>query len=204
MRVFVAGASGVIGLRLLPLLVAAGHEVAGMTRSPAKVELLESLGATPLVCDVYDLDAVSEALAAFRPDVVLHELTDLPDDPSRIPELGAANSRMRRQGTRNLLAAAKAAGVQRFVASSVAWPLPGDGGAAVEEHERAVLDAGGVVVRYGQFYGPGTYFASAPPPPPRVHLDDAARRTLEALDASGGVITVVEGSGGPGAGSVSR
>lgn len=196
MRVFVAGASGVIGLRLLPLLVAAGHEVAGMTRSPAKVELLESFGAAPVVCDVYDLDALCDAVVAFRPVVVLHELTDLPDDPTRIHELAAANSRMRRQGTRNLLAAAKSAGTQRFAAQSVAWQLSGDGGVAVAEHERAVLDAGGVVIRYGQLYGPGTYSTSTLPPPPRVHVDDAARRTLEALDAPTGVITVTEEQAG--------
>lgn len=192
MRVFVAGASGVIGLRLVPLLVAAGHGVAGMTRSQTKVELLEAVGAEPVVCDVFDLEALCAAVVSFRPEIVVHELTDLPDDRGRIAELGAANSRMRREGTRNLLAAAKAAEVRRFVAQSVAWQIPGDGGAAVEEHERSVLDAGGVVVRYGQFYGPGTYFESEPPPPPRVHVDDAARRTLVALDGPGGVITVTE------------
>ncbi len=145
MRIFLAGASGVIGVRLVPLLVADGHEVAGMTRSPGKAEGLRALGAEPVVCDVFDLDALSAAVRAFGPDVVLHELTDLPDDPGRISEMAAANNRIRREGTRNLLAAAKAAGAPRFVAQSIAWQIPGDGGAAVEEHERAVLGAGGVV-----------------------------------------------------------
>ena len=192
MRIFVAGASGVIGLRLVPLLVAADHSVAAMTRSQSKLELLGALGAEPVVCDVYDLDALCEALAAFRPDLVLDELTDLPDDPMRIPEMAKANSRMRREGTKHLLAAAKASGVGRFVAQSVAWQLPGDGAAAVKEHEEAVLNAGGVVLRYGQFYGPSTYFENELPSPPRVLIDDAARRTLDMLDAPSGIITIAE------------
>jgi nucleoside-diphosphate-sugar epimerase len=192
MRVFLAGATGVIGLRLVALLVAAGHTVAGMTRSSAKVELLRGLGAEPVVCDVFDRDALREAVVAFAPDVVLHQLTDLPDDRTRIPELSAANARMRREGTRNLLDAAAAAGAGRFVAQSVAWEVPGDGGAAVEEHERAVLDAGGVVIRYGRLYGADTYFPSELPPHPRVHVDDAALRTMPALEASSGVLVVTD------------
>lgn len=191
MRVFIAGASGVIGTRLVPLLVEAGHQVVGMTRSPHKAPLLRDLGAEPVVCDVYDAAAVHDVLARVRPDVVLDELTDLPDDAARIRELGPANSRIRREGTRNLLAGAEAAAVGRFVSQSVAWQLPGDAGAAAEEHERAVLDAGGVVVRYGQFYGPGTYYESKPPPP-RIHIDEAARRTLPALDAAPGAVIVVQ------------
>ena len=104
----------------------------------------------------------------------------------------AANARIRRQGTANLLAAARAAGATRFLAQSVAWRLDGDGGAATEELERSVLAAGGVVLRYGQFYGPGTYHEQAPPPPPRVHVDQAARRTVAALEAPTGVLTIVE------------
>jgi len=191
-RVFLAGASGVMGLRLVPLLVAAGHDVAAMTRTQAKVERLRGLGAEPVVCDVFDLDAVSQAVSGFGPDVVVHQLTDLPDDPARIPELAGANARMRRQGTHNLLVAANAAGAARFVAQSVAWPIPGDGGAAVKEHEHAVLDAGGVVIRYGQLYGPGTYYEAELPSPPRVQVDDAARRTLPALDHPSGVLIVTD------------
>lgn len=168
MRVFLAGGSGVIGMRLIPMLSAAGHDIAGMTRTPGKANRLLTLGAWPVVCDVFDLEALCDAVGSYRPDVVLHQLTDLPDDQSQITERAAANARMRREGTRNLLVAAKRALTPRFVAQSVAWQLPGDGGAAVEEHELAVLDAGGVVIRYGQFYGPGTYFESeVPPAPPR-------------------------------------
>src|SRR6266516_511901 len=136
MRIFVAGASGVIGMRLLPLLVAAGHDVAGMTRSPEKVDLLRELGAEPVVCDVYDAAALSQALIGFGPDAVMHQLTDLPDEAAKIPELGARNDRMRREGTRNVLAAARAAGATRIYAQSIAWKLPGERGVAVAEHER--------------------------------------------------------------------
>ena len=192
MRIFLAGGSGVIGVRLIPLLVGAGYVVAGMTRSPGKADALRSLGAEPVVCDVFDLASLREAMLAFHPDIVLDELTDLPDDRARIPELGAANNRMRREGTANLLAAARAAGAHRLIAQSVAWTLPGDGGAAVMDLEGQVLSADGVILRYGQFYGPGTYFGSNPPPPPRIRVDEAARRTLAALDAPPGVITIVE------------
>lgn len=158
MRALLAGGSGVIRVRLIPLLVGAGHVVAGMTRSPGKADALRSLGAEPVVCDVFDPVSLREAMLAFRPDVVLHQLTDLADDRARIPELGAANNRMRREGTANLLAASRAAGAHRLIAQSVAWTLPGDGGAAVMDLERQVLSTGGVILRYGQFYGPGTYF----------------------------------------------
>ena len=136
MRIFLAGATGVLGVRLVPLLVAAGHQVAGMTRSPEKADSLRVLGAKPVVCDVFDAPALQEAVLAVRPDAVLHQLTDLPDQMSSIPERAAANARIRRQGTRNLLAAAGAAGTTRFLAQSVAWRLTGDAGAATEELER--------------------------------------------------------------------
>jgi uncharacterized protein YbjT (DUF2867 family) len=192
MRIFLAGASGVIGVRLVPLLAKAGHDVAGMTRSPAKVETVRTLGAEPFLCDVFDADALCAAVVSFGPEVVMHQLTDLPDDASRIPELAAANARIRREGTRNLLAAADAAGARRFLAQSVAWQLPGDQGEAVGELERAVLDAGGVILRYGQFYGPGTYHGHEPPHQPRIHLDEAALRTVETLDEPSGVLEIVE------------
>lgn len=193
MRIFVAGATGVIGIPLVRRLVEAGHVVAGMTRSPSKADLLHDLGAQPVICDVYDAEALTKAVEAFKPDVVVHELTDLPDDAARLPEFAAANGRIRREGTRNLLAAAKAAGATKFLAQSVAWEVPGDGGAAVKEHERAVLDAGGVVVRYGLFYGPATFYGDNKPQPPCVHVDEAARRTVDLLDAPSHIVEIVEG-----------
>lgn len=193
MRIFLAGATGVIGIRLVPLLVAQGHKLAGMTRSNDKAESLSALGADPIVCDVFDMESLSKAIIDFHPDLIIHQLTDLPDDTAEIGS-GAANSRMRRQGTRNLLTAAKLGGVHQFIAQSIAWDLPNDGGAAVGEHERAVLDAGGTVIRYGRFYGPGTFFESELPPPPHISIDQAARRTLVALGAQSGVIVATDDS----------
>ena len=192
MRIFIAGASGVIGSRLVPLLVAAGHDVAGMTRSPARAEGLRALGATPIVCDVFDALALREALARYVPDAVIDQLTDLPDDAALIPERSEANNRIRREGTANLIAAARAAGAHRFAAQSVAWRLPAAGAEAVEALEEAVLGSGGVVLRYGRFYGPGTYYEAGLPPHPRIHVEEAARRTVAALDAPSGVITLTE------------
>jgi nucleoside-diphosphate-sugar epimerase len=192
MRVFVAGASGVIGVRLLPLLVEAGHEVAGMTRSAEKVELLRRLGALPVVCDVFELPALREAVIEFAPEAVVSELTDLPDDRERLHAFEAANDRMRREGTRNLLDAAAAAKAPRILAQSIAWQLPGDRGAAVDELEQTVLELGGVVLRYGQLYGPGTFYESALPEPPRVHVEEAAARTADLLEAESGVITITD------------
>jgi hypothetical protein len=122
----------------------------------------------------------------------MHQLTDLPDDVDRIPEFAARNNRIRTEGTRNLLAAMSASGATRFLAQSIAWTPPA-GGEAVAEHERMVLGAGGVVVRYGVFYGPGTYSGTKRlPPPPRIHIDEAARRTVSLLTAPSGVVVVAE------------
>ena len=193
MRIFVAGASGVIGVRLIPLLIDGGHTVAGMTRSPQKAGSLRELGAEAVVCDVFDLDALTRALAAFGPDVVFHQLTDLPDSTEDLARFGERNDRMRGEGTRNLLAAAAAARAGRVIAQSISWELPGESRRAVTAaHERAVLHAGGVVIRYGQFYGPGTFYPAAPPDPPRIHVDDAARQTLPALDVPPGVTIVAD------------
>ena len=192
MRVFLAGATGVLGIRLVPLLVADGHAVAGMTRSAQKSETLRGLGAEPVICDVYDLDALIAAVGAFAPELVLHELTDLPDDAAALAERRDDNARMRREGTRNLLAAATAAGARRLLAQSIAWETTGDGAAAKDELERTVLDFGGVVIRYGQLYGPGTYYERELPPHPRVHVDEAARRTIEALGLESTIVTIAD------------
>jgi nucleoside-diphosphate-sugar epimerase len=192
MWIFLAGSTGVIGVRLVPLLVGAGHVVAGMTRSPGKATELEALGAEPVVCDVYERDTLRDAVVAFEPDAVMHQLTDLPDDASQISEFGERNDRIRREGTQNLLAATAAANVERFYAQSIAWELPGERGAANRTFERTVLDAGGVVIRYGQLYGAGTYYETDPPSAPRIEIDEAARRTIPVLDAASGVVELVE------------
>ena len=192
MRVFLAGASGAIGRQLVPLLVADGHLVAGTTRSESKAAMLRELGAEPVVLDVYDAEALRDAVVAFGPDLVMHQLTDLPDDPAEIADFGAANARMRDVGTANLIAAARAAGAERFLAQSIAF-IPGGGPESRERHEQQVLDQGGVVLRYGMFYGPGTYHEDGNPEDgPRIDVREAARRTLDYLEAPSGVVELVE------------
>lgn len=191
-RVFVAGASGVLGARLVPLLVAAGHDVAGMTRSPSKIDALRQLGAQAVCCDVFDHDALRRAVSDYAPDAVIHQLTDLPDDPKHIERGLAANARIREEGTANLVAAARAAGASRLVVQSIAWTINGSLPASVVELERITLDAGGVVVRYGHWYGPGTYHEGDPPPEPRVHIDTAAHCTLAALELASGTYVATD------------
>ncbi|MGD9991053.1 SDR family oxidoreductase [Pseudonocardia sp.] len=192
-RIFLAGATGVIGRRLVPLLVGAGHVVAGMTRSPGKAQQVADLGAQPVVVDVFDRDALIAAVVEFRPDIVLNELTDLPDDVNRIAEFGDLNARIRTEGNQNIIDAARAAGSPRILAQTVAWTLPdGPDAVAVEQLESSVLAEGGVVLSYGQFYGPGTYNEDGVPAEPRVHIDRAAARTVAVLGADSGVVTIVD------------
>jgi nucleoside-diphosphate-sugar epimerase len=192
-RIYLAGASGVIGSRLVPLLVDAGYTVGAMTRSSEKAARLASLGAEPIVCDVFDRGALTTAVRSFSPDLVLHELTDLPDAVEDLPKAGLLNARIRVEGTRNLIDAMNGLDEPKIVAQSIAWtPDPGPGADAVTSLEQAVLAANGVVLRYGAFYGPGTYYEGELPAAPRVHIDTAAARTLEALDAPSGILTVVD------------
>lgn len=185
MKVFVAGGSGAIGRRLVPQLVEAGHEVAAMTRDRAKAPMLGELGAEPVVCDVFDQNQLKRELRAREPEVVIHQLTDLPQrmKPRKLKRYYQANDRVRREGTSNLLVAARPAGVRRVIAQSVAFwyapkqreslrseadPLyataPEPIGAAVramEFVEKSVLDGGdveGLILRYGFLYGPGTHY----------------------------------------------
>ena len=193
MRIFFAGASGVIGRHLLPLLVDAGHTVGAMTRSATKAGSLVSAGAQAIVCDVFDRPGLTSAVRAFAPDLVLHELTDLPDDLKDLPSDSLLNARIRVEGTRNLLEAMSGLAQVKIVAQSVAWTMqPGREADAVSVLEDAVLAADGVVLRYGFLYGPGTYFESELPPRPRVHIDSAAAQTLEALVAPTGVLAIVD------------
>jgi nucleoside-diphosphate-sugar epimerase len=184
MRVFVAGASGAIGRPLVPRLVAAGHEVTGMTRSAESAEAIRTAGASAAVVDVFDRERLRAAVEEARPDVLVHELTSLPDRLDfRKQDVYEPTNRVRTEGTRNLLDAAAAAGVRRIVAQSIAFayrpegtwvkteedplmetaPGPFGGGVrSLREMESMVLGAQGiegVVLRYGFFYGPGTYYA---------------------------------------------
>lgn len=193
MRIFFAGASGVLGQRLVPRLVQAGHVVGGMTRSASKTELLRQLGAEPIVCDVFDREALIQAVRDFKPDVILNELTDLPDDMTQIPKYSELNARIRTEGNQNLIEAARQSGSPKILAQTVAWKLPdGPDARAVAELERSVLAEGGVVLSYGQFYGPGTYNEKQQPAEPRVHIDRAAERTVEALSAPTGVVVITD------------
>jgi NAD dependent epimerase/dehydratase family len=193
MRIFLAGASGVIGQRLIPRLVQAAHVVGGLTRSPSKTELLKHLGAEPILCDVFDREALIQAVRDFKPDVILNELTDLPDDVAQIGKQAGLNARIRTEGNQNLIEAARRSGSPKILAQSVAWQLPdGPDAMAVAELERSVLAEGGVVLRYGQFYGAGTYNQQQPPAEPRVHIDRAAERTVEVLGEPTGVVVIID------------
>jgi nucleoside-diphosphate-sugar epimerase len=183
MRIFVAGASGALGRQLLPVLVSAGHAVWGLTRTQAKAPLIREAGAEPVVADALDRDAVIAAVRGAAPEVVVHEMTALSAfaNPRRFDREFAETNRLRTEGTRNLIEAARAAGARRFLAQSFAgWPYARTGGpvkteddpldpnppkqarhtlAAIRELEAlttGATDLEGVVLRYGAFYGPGT------------------------------------------------
>lgn len=190
MRIFLAGATGVIGVRLVPLMLTEGHVVAAMTRTPEKVNGLRAAGATPVLCDLFDQESLIAAVKDFRPDVIAHQVTDLPEEIEKLAEFHSANNRVRSEGTRNLLAAAQMVNASGFVAQSIAW----GGGPVIEAHENAVIAAGGTVLRYGQFYGPGTYYENDPPPAPRIHIDAAARRTMPFLAGPRGTFTITDDS----------
>jgi 2-alkyl-3-oxoalkanoate reductase len=222
-RVFLAGATGVIGRRLVPMLLADGHQVTGMTRSREKLEQLRASGAEPVLADALDAAAVHDAVAQARPEAVIHQLTALPSriDPRKIERDFALNDRLRDEGTRILVGAAQAAGATRILAQSIAFSYaPGPPGAvhreqdpllkdppksfkrsaeAMQALERTVLGAGGMVLRYGYFYGPGSAMSRSGsigqdlarrrlPIVGRgqgvwslIHVDDAARATIAAL-----------------------
>ena len=211
MKVFVAGASGVIGRRLVPMLVERGHEVTGMTRSAEKAEQLRALGATPAIRDVFDAEGVQTEIAAAAPEVLVHELTDLPPglDPRKAAEQLAGNDRIREEGTRNLVEAALAAGVRRVVAQSIAFvyemngglkneddrlfddaPFPWDRGVrAVHSLEDAVTKTPGlegVVLRYGFFYGPGSSYA-----PDGYVAREVGRRRFPIVGRGSGVFSFI-------------
>jgi nucleoside-diphosphate-sugar epimerase len=188
MKVFVAGATGALGKQLVPLLVANGHDVVGMTRTEAKRDQLRSVGAQPVVADALDADAVGRAVGEAEPDVIVHQLTAIPPkiDMRRFDREFALTNRLRTEGTDHLLSAGKAVGVKRFVAQSNAGlyartggPVKGEdapldhdpptamqqGLAAIHHLEEAVTGASwteGLVLRYGWFYGPGTSIALDP------------------------------------------
>lgn len=221
MRIFVAGATGVVGKLLVPLLMKSGHEVIGATRTPQGATALREQGARSVELDFFDAPAVLRAVAQAAPDVVVHQLTDLSGGDF------AANSRLRSVGTRHLVDAAAAAGVRRIVAQSVSWayeageglaaePVPLDLGdlaragmvRGVADLESAVSELPEwVVLRYGRLYGPGTFYAPGGAEAARIaagtlradegvtnflHLRDAARAAVAALEWPSGPVNVVD------------
>jgi uncharacterized protein YbjT (DUF2867 family) len=192
MRIFLAGATGVIGIRLVPLMLAEGHVIAAMTRTQRKIDGLRAAGVTPVLCDLFDQRSLIAAVKDFQPDIVVHQVTDLPDQIEKLADFLPRNDRVRSEGTRNLLTAARTANASGFVAQSIAWRSGPGTGPVVDAHEDAVISAGGTVLRYGLFYGPGTYFENEPPPSPRIHVDDSARRTMPFLAGSHGIFTITE------------
>jgi nucleoside-diphosphate-sugar epimerase len=185
MRVFLAGATGAIGRRLVPLLLAEGHQVTGMTRSPERARELQAAGAEAVIADALEREAVHAAVTQAQPEAVIHQLTAIPAliDPRTIERDFAPTNRLRSEGTRHLVAAAREAGAQRFIAQSIAFayasgvpgtvhvesdPLLSEQHApksfkgvarALSALEQAVLGANGIVLRYGYFYGPGNSIA---------------------------------------------
>ena len=208
MRVFVAGATGAIGRQLVPRLVAAGHEVHGMTRSESKQAMLSELGAVPVVADALDPDQVAQAVGRARPDVIVHQLTAIPAvlDLRHFDRDFALTSRLRTEGTDHLLSAGQAVGVRRFVVQSHILSYARTGGpvkseedsfdrspcremretlAAIRHLEEAVLGARwteGIVLRYGHFYGPGTSLAQG-----AEQVELVRRRKFPLVGDGGGV-----------------
>lgn len=228
MRIFLAGASGVIGNRLLPALVAAGHDVIGLTRKEGCATAIRAHGAQAVLADVFDRAALVAAVRAAAPDVVMHQLTDLAGGDR------AANARLRTVGTRNLVDAALAAGVPRIVAQSIAWAYaPGDTPATEDEPldlsaplarlatvrgvadlEDAVREAPEwVLLRYGMLYGPTTWYGPGGLMERNalegnltadadivsfLHVDDAVGAAIAALDWPSGAVNVCDDEPAPG------
>ena len=240
MRVFVAGGTGVLGRRLVPQLVARGHQVTATTTSSAKLGLVERLGAEGVVMDGLDAASVGEAVAKARPDVIVHQMTAISvahagkADMKHMDRWFAGTNRLRTEGTDHLLAAAEATGVANFVAQSYgAWngireggwvkteedpvdPMTGTpaepGMRAIRHVEDVVTRAGGAVLRYGWFYGPGSTEDLVEPVRKRqfpvvgsgaghcswIHLDDAATATVLAVEQHAkGVFAIVDDEPAP-------
>lgn len=195
--VFLAGATGVIGRRMIPLLQEKGWTVVGGTRSQHKVPDLEKMGVIPAVGDAFCASQMDEIVALHRPTILIHQLTDLPDglDPQKMAAARVRNSRLRIMGTHNLVAAAVKYGVERFIAQSISFsyargikpyvescPLEPKA-SGVRSLEQQVLDApfNGIVLRYGHLYGPGTGF-EAGSEPGSIHVDAAASAAVAATE----------------------
>lgn len=209
--IFLAGATGAIGRVLTPRLVEAGYRVFGTTRRTDRAEHLKAAGATPVIVDVFDAAALKSAVVAARPDIVIHQLTDLPFglDPAQMEEGRKRNARIREIGTRNLVEAALAAGAARMISQSIAWSYrrgetPFTENDPLDEQATSILTLegltlktsgiSGTVLRYGLLYGPATG-ATSPTGSITVHVEDAAAATLLATVRSAtGIFNIVDDS----------
>jgi len=228
MKIFVAGATGVIGRSLIPLLVNEGHDVYGMIRKESDADIIIKMGAEPIVADVFDRETVFTALQQSQPDVVFHQLTALSNGSS------VENAKIRKEGTRNLVDASKYVGVKRIIAQSISWAYePGNfpatedipldihahmprkttirGVMALEEMVTEMPEY--VILRYGTLYGPGTWYAKDDVIADQVrkkemlgingvtsflHVEDAARAALMALNWPSGPVNIVDDHPAPG------
>jgi nucleoside-diphosphate-sugar epimerase len=218
-RIFLAGASGAIGRRLTPLLLANGWHVIGSTRSGSEVPQLKAIGVEPVVVDVFDAASLQQLLAETQPEIVIHQLTDLPYalEESQMTAALVRNARLRDEGTRNLVAAAVHSGAKRLIAQSISFiyedgPIPhqesdpllpvthpvyGQTVQGVMSLEHQVMEAplDGIVLRYGLLYGPGTGFDQAIAPG-SVHVDAAAKAAeLAVTRGQRGIYNVAETDG---------
>jgi nucleoside-diphosphate-sugar epimerase len=209
-KVFVAGATGALGRPLVRALVAAGHEVTGTSRTASRAALVDADGGTGVVCDALDRDAVLRAVSAAQPEVVVHQLTALPESFAKLRKGSPATNRLRSEGTRHLVDAALEAGARRVIAQSIAFLYAPEGPpvadedaptwrsaaepfgsmlAALGELEQTVLDTPGiegVVLRYGAIYGPGTWYA-----PDGDMTRQVRRRLLPVVGSGGGIVSFV-------------
>jgi nucleoside-diphosphate-sugar epimerase len=183
MRILIAGATGVLGRSTLPHLDR--HDVLGLTRTPEKLPLLRQLGAEGVVCDIYDTRGLTRVAQEWSPDVVVNFVTELSAGSSE------ANNRVRREGGKNLVRAAEAAGSRRLILESVAFPLEPASAEALEQMEQTALRAPleVLILRFGRLWGPATLYQE-PPVPPAIHVDDAGARAA-ALVTSGAPGTYV-------------
>ena len=207
--IFLAGASGAVGLPLAKLLVSTGdYAVFGTTRNPATAQRLREIGVTPVLVDVYDPSRLKSELQSVKPDIVIHQLTDLPYGlpKDRMPAAQIRNSRIRAEGTRNLIEAIRPIELERFLVQSIAFmyaegPLPHteaepNGTEPLREFENMPLDysPNTRIMRYGRFYGPGTGVDKLELPC-RVHVEAAAQACYLLLsEGTGRIYNVCEDS----------
>ena len=218
--IFLAGAAGAIGKPLCRILIQNGWTVKGTTRYAGKAEMLEEIGVQPVIVDVFDEKALCDAVQQARPEIVIHQLTDLPFglDPEKMEDALVRNAELRETGTRNLVKASALAGVERMIAQSIAFvyepgvtpytedapllnfndPAYGPTSKAVASLEHQVLHASfdGIVLRYGLLYGPGTGFDQALPGFPPVHVEAAAMAAFMAVhNGAAGIYNITEANG---------